>query len=287
MICNEKVTKMNDLHDIVERADAVVILAGAGMGVDSGLPDFRGTQGLWKEYPELMNRDLNFEEMANPKWFREDAKLAWAFYGHRLHKYLEVQPHTSFDLLLELCKSKNDDYFVVTSNVDNHFKKAGFDPMKIHEVHGSLAYFQCIYGCKRDIWAADYDSVVVDKHSFIATSTPSCPHCGKLARPNVLMFDDYGWLCERERRQRKRFESWKRNMRGSKKKVLIIEIGAGKAIATIRRIAECLYLQEFHESSFVRINPRDCDVPDGAISIQSGGLDGITTLLQKEISNAG
>jgi len=63
--------------------------ADAGMGVDLGLglglPDFRGTRGLWEEYPELGRRDLDFEEMANPK-------LAWAFYGHRLHKHLEVQP---------------------------------------------------------------------------------------------------------------------------------------------------------------------------------------------------
>jgi len=270
---------MKELHDIVEQADAVVILAGAGMGVDSGLPDFRGSKGLWKEYPELENRDLNFEEMANPKWFREDAQLAWAFYGHRLHKYFEIEPHAGFDMLLKLCKSKNDNYFVLTSNVDNHFQKAGFDPLKIHEVHGSLTHLQCISGCKRDIWSADYDAVTVDAKHFKATSMPSCPHCGKLARPNVLMFDDDGWLQERERNQRNRFEAWQHKIWDTKEKVLIIEIGAGKAIATIRRIAERMYLQEFWGSNFVRINPRDCDVPDGAISIQSGGLDGITTLL--------
>jgi len=265
---------------MVEQADAVVILAGAGMGVDSGLPDFRGAKGLWKEYPELERRDLDFEKIANPKWFRNDPKLAWAFYGHRLHKYLGVQPHAGFDMLLELCKKKSDNYFVVTSNVDHHFQKAGFDPLKIHEVHGSLMYFQCIYGCKRDIWPADYGSVVVDQKSFIATSTPSCPHCGRIARPNVKMFDDDGWLCERERGQRKRFERWKHQVWDARKKVLMIEIGAGKVVTTIRTISEQLYLKEFHNSKFVRINPRDCDVPDGAMSIQSGGLEGIATLLQ-------
>jgi len=279
------VNQMNNLYDIVEQADAVVILSGAGMGVDSGLPDFRGTKGLWKEYPELMNRDLDFEEMANPKWFREDAKLAWAFYGHRLHKYLEVKPHAGFDMLLELCKKKSDNYFIITSNVDNHFQKAGFDPLKIHEVHGSLAYFQCIYGCKQAIWPADYDSVQVDERSFVATTTPHCPHCGRIARPNVQMFDDYGWLCNREREQRKRFEHWQHQVWDSRKKVLIIEIGAGKVIATIRRIAERLYLQGFHGSNFVRINPRDCDVPEGAISIQSGGLDGVTMLLKGYVND--
>jgi len=274
---------MNILHDIVNQADAVVILSGAGMGVDSGLPDFRGTKGLWKEYPELMKRGLNFEEMANPKWFREDAKLAWAFYGHRLHKYLDTKPHAGFDMLLELCKQKSDNYFIITSNVDNHFQKSGFDPLKIHEVHGSLVYYQCIFGCKRDIWSADYDSVQVDERNFVATSIPQCSHCGRVARPNVMMFDDYGWLCEREREQRKRFEHWQAQIWDAKKKVLIIEIGAGKVIATIRRISERLYLQDFEASNFVRINPRDCDVPEGAFSIQSGGLDGVATLLKEPV----
>jgi len=269
---------MKEIQEIVDQADAIVITAGAGMGVDSGLPDFRGSKGLWKEYPELMNRSLNFEAMANPKWFREDPELAWAFYGHRLHKYLEITPHAGFDILLDLCRQKSDNYFVVTSNVDNHFQKAGFDPLKVHEVHGSLAYFQCIHGCKRDIWPADYNAVVVDQHRFVATTVPDCPYCGKIARPNVMMFDDYGWLCEREREQRRRFETWSRSVWDARQHVLIIELGAGTAIATIRRISERLYLQDFYKADFIRINPRDDAAPGGAISIRSGALEGIKTL---------
>jgi len=271
--------KLNDLHDIVEKSDAVVILAGAGMGVDSGLPDFRGTHGLWEEYPELGRRDLDFEEMANPKWFRNDPKLAWAFYGHRLHKYLEVQPHAGFDMLLSLCEKKKD-YFVITSNVDNQFQKAGFDVSKIHEIHGSLLHFQCIYGCKGNIWDADPASIQVDEEQFEATLVPKCPHCKRVARPNVMMFDDYGWLCDREKRQRKRFESWKRKVRDRNMKVLMIEIGAGTTVASIRRISEQLYNKDLYLPEFIRINPRDIDVPEGATCIQAGGLEGITQLLR-------
>jgi NAD-dependent SIR2 family protein deacetylase len=274
---------MNILHDIVDQAYAVVILSGAGMGVDSGLPDFRGTKGLWKEYPELGRRDLDFEEMANPKWFRDDPKLAWAFYGHRLHKYLKVKPHAGFDMLLALCEKKKD-YFVVTSNVDNQFQKAGFDSSKIHEIHGSLLHIQCIYGCKRSIWDADPASIQVDEEKFEATLMPMCPHCGRVARPNVMMFDDYGWLCDRERKQGQRFDVWKQKMRHHNRKVLMIEIGAGTTVAAIRRISERLYLQDFYGSNFVRINPRDCDVPEGAFAIQSSGLDGVVTLLRGHVS---
>jgi len=266
---------MKEIEEMVAQADAIVITAGAGMGVDSGLPDFRGTKGLWKEYPDLMNRDLDFEEMANPKWFHEDAKLAWAFYGHRLHKYLEVQPHAGFEMLLELCRQKSDQYFVITSNVDNHFQKAGFDADKIHEVHGSLAYFQCVYGCKGDIWPADYESVKIDPNQFLATAMPTCPYCSRVARPNVLMFDDYDWLCDKEREQRRRFETWSRQVWDAKQRVLVIELGAGKVIATIRRISERLFQKGFHKSDFIRINPRDDQVPEGAVGIKAGALEGI------------
>lgn len=95
-----------------------------------------------------------------------------------------------------------------------------------------------------------------------------------------MMFDDYGWLCDRERRQRKRFESWKRKVWDRKKKVLIIEIGAGTTVASIRRIFEQLSNKGFYNSNFIRINPRDIEVPVGATCIKSSGLEGIAQLFK-------
>ena len=71
----------------IENADAILITAGAGMGVDSGLPDFRGAEGFWKAYPAIAKLGLSFSQMANPAWFETDPALAWAFYGHRLNLY--------------------------------------------------------------------------------------------------------------------------------------------------------------------------------------------------------
>jgi NAD-dependent SIR2 family protein deacetylase len=70
---------------ILKNADALLISAGAGIGVDSGLPDFRGNQGFWKAYPPIAKLGKSFVEIANPHWFHRDPKLAWAFYGHRLN----------------------------------------------------------------------------------------------------------------------------------------------------------------------------------------------------------
>ena len=68
----------------VAMADALLVTAGAGMGVDSGLPDFRGDKGFWKAYPPFERLGVSFVDMANPGWFARDPELAWGFYGHRL-----------------------------------------------------------------------------------------------------------------------------------------------------------------------------------------------------------
>ena len=79
--------------DLIANAEALLITAGAGMGVDSGLPDFRSARGFWRAYPPLEKLALSFEEMAQPRWFAEKPKMAWAWYGHRLQLYRDTKPH--------------------------------------------------------------------------------------------------------------------------------------------------------------------------------------------------
>ena len=81
------------------RSEAILIGAGAGMGVDSGLPDFRGDQGFWRAYPPYERMGLNFVSLANPRWFTEDPTLAWGFYGHRMELYRRTTPHPGFAIL--------------------------------------------------------------------------------------------------------------------------------------------------------------------------------------------
>ena len=81
---------------LIRDADALMITAGAGMGVDSGLPDFRGNEGFWNAYPPFRERNLSFVDLANPTWFESDPRQAWGFYGHRQLLYRETQPHHGF-----------------------------------------------------------------------------------------------------------------------------------------------------------------------------------------------
>src|SRR5262249_16202835 len=178
----------------VASADALLIAAGAGMGVDSGLPDFRGDQGFWRAYPPYQKLGLRFTSLANPQWFVRDPALAWGFYGHRLNLYRTTQPHQGFQLLLSWARRMRCGAFVFTSNVDGQFQRAGFDPERIVEAHGAIDWMQCTEECGAGLFSADPISVTVKEATMRAREPlPACPKCGALARPNILMFGDWGW----------------------------------------------------------------------------------------------
>src|SRR5580693_5442297 len=108
---------LNRAATVISDADAILIGAGAGMGVDSGLPDFRGPQGFWRAYPVYEKLGLDFAAMANPRWFERDPAFAWGFYGHRLELYRQTQPHPGFAILRAWAARKEHGAFVFTSNV--------------------------------------------------------------------------------------------------------------------------------------------------------------------------
>lgn len=152
----------------IKNTKSIIITAGAGMGVDSGLPDFRGPEGFWKAYPPLMKLGLTLPETSTPSWFTRDPHFAWGFFGHRFHLYRNTQPHKGFSLLKKWCQSKEGNYFIFTSNVDGHFQKAGFSEEKIVECHGSINYLQEVNG-SGDIWPAPKDfNVIVDEKTLHA-----------------------------------------------------------------------------------------------------------------------
>ena len=196
---------IEDAAQAILQADALYLGSGAGMGVDSGLPDFRSTEGFWKAYPPVAKLKLRFEEMANPRWFAEDPEFAWGFYGHRLNLYRETIPHEGFGILRKWGDAMRGGAFVYTSNVDGHFQRAGFDKHQVLECHGSLNHLQCLKGCGQEIWSAEHCMVEVDEDTLRAAHPlPSCPTCEELARPNVLMFGDWGWDSSRTRGQQER-----------------------------------------------------------------------------------
>jgi len=266
--------------EIIKKSDAVLITAGAGIGVDSGLPDFRGNEGFWKAYPPIARRGISFYEMANPDWFHKDSKLAWAFYGHRLNLYRSTTPHSGFIHIKGVIKQKKDGYFVFTSNVDGQFQKAGFSDQQIEECHGSIHHLQCSKPCADKIWCADSIEIDIDMEKFEALEPlPVCPDCGSPVRPNILMFGDWGWISHRTGDQGKRMSKWLENLKINQSKLVVIEIGAGNAVPTVRHLSENIASQL--SAKLIRINPRDYQVPDGHISIPENAEKGIKQIMEK------
>jgi len=263
--------------EAIKKSDAVLITAGAGLGVDSGLPDFRGDKGFWKAYPPIAKLGISFVDMANPHWFEADPQLAWAFYGHRKNLYKATEPHRGFQIMLNWAKEKKHGYFVFTSNVDGHFQKAGFNKDAVYEVHGSINHFQCTKPCSYDIWAAHDVDINIDMETFQAQEPlPKCPNCGGLARPNVLMFGDWHWVDNRSAEQSRRFHDWLNELEKNNTRLVIIESGAGKAVPTVRFESESVFRK--NNADFIRINPRDYEVPDGAISLPMGTLEALEAI---------
>jgi len=98
---------------VIREAEAFIITAGAGMGVDSGLPDFRGDQGFWKAYPAYDRLRISFAECATPRHFADDPHFAWGFYGHRTNLYRDTIPHDGFHIIKKWIERNCADYFVV------------------------------------------------------------------------------------------------------------------------------------------------------------------------------
>lgn len=250
-------------------ATALVFTAGAGMGVDSGLPDFRGPEGFWRAYPPYRALGLAFEDLANPRWFVDDPALAWGFYGHRLNLYRRTVPHEGFQVLRRLSARVNGNHFVFTSNVDGHFASAGFEAERIAEVHGAIRIFQCTKGSCDGLWDAPHEEVDVDLATGRARGAfPVCPRCKALARPNILMFGDWGWDDARSTMQSERLTRWLDAAIAGR--VVVIECGAGTAIPTVRAFGEQILRRSAGRASLIRINVREPEVPPGQIGIPSG-----------------
>ncbi len=254
----------------VKSSSAMVITAGAGMGVDSGLPDFRGDRGFWKAYPMYERLGLSFVKAANPVHFAMDPPFGWGFYGHRANLYRETEPHQGFQLLLSWIEKFKLSCFIATSNVDGHFQKAGFSEEQVYEVHGSIHHLQCLNPCSDAIWQ-NSENIPIDHSSMRALHIPRCPHCGVTARPNILMFGDFSWLSDRTDRQRVSFRQFLHQHQEDQ--IVVVEMGAGTGVPTIRRLSESMGSRR--HTTVVRINPREPNISFPHISLPCGALEGL------------
>jgi NAD-dependent SIR2 family protein deacetylase len=266
----------NDLRQAVawlEDADGLLITAGAGIGTDAGVPDFRDGKGFWRAYPAVGREGMRFDEIASPEAFQETPRLAWGVYGLRLNMCRQAQPHAGYDILREWARALPRGAFVYTSNVDGHFARAGFAPERIAESHGSIHTLQCLNACTPVLWsAADFNPVVDIETCRLISPVPMCPHCGAVARPNTLMSNDWKWVPDLVLQQHSRLENW---LAGTKR-LVVVEVGAGNASATLRKFGER------QAPRVIRIDRNDATIaPHVGVGVQGPVLDGLRRIHER------
>lgn len=256
------------IAQLIQSADAIVIFAGAGMGVDSGLEQYRGENGLWKKSIRINDTEVNYYDLMKVEAFRETPELAWGLIGFLMEKYDKTQPHQGFTILKKILFNKS--YFVVTSNIDEHFQKAGFHRKNIFEIHGSIYNSQCMYNAECETWDTEYPKM--EKDSITASPPfPMCPVCNSYCRPNIHLFEDDFFVPAIAADQQFRYMEWQDKIKRFRKNTIAIEIGAGTTISTLRR-----YSEEFAADKFplIRINLNDAETTkSNHISVALGALD--------------
>ncbi|NOR56606.1 MAG: NAD-dependent protein deacetylase [Sulfurovum sp.] len=238
--------------EIINNAEVILVLAGAGMSADSNLPTYRDKEGFWNDYPPYREIKKDYVAMTSPHGFSSDPHFAWGFFAHQYKLYKNAVPHEGYTKLLDLLLSKKD-YFVVTTNVDGLFIKSGFAKKYLHEAHGSIHKLQCSRPCHREAWEIESLNVEIDYSTMNALDPlPLCPTCGAVSRPNIFMFGDtdesYVW--EESQESASKFREWRQ--KNLHKKVVILEIGVG-AEGLKRHVKQ--YYQEFSDTTLIRINP--------------------------------
>lgn len=247
------------------------------MGVDSGLPDFRGNEGRWGSIETGTKKSI-FEIM-NPKAFIKNPIFSWDLYASRMIQYAKTEPHNGFQIILNWIQKYNLDYFILTSNVDNQFQKAGYNKLKIRELHGSIFHLQCTVPCSNDIWENNIKLEQI-KNNIQKEIFPKCTKCGEISRPNVYMFRDNTYLPERSKKQEKQFQFFLDTNKNNQ--IIVFEIGSGPHVQSIRKKTRMLGIN--YNTKIIRINPKDFKIKKPHIGIDKGALETLT-MIEKYITN--
>lgn len=164
-------TRGSDLGRLKERladARALTVLTGAGISADSGVPTFRGTDGLW--------RNFRAEDLATPEAFERDPRLVWEWYNWRRELIATKQPNDAHAAIADL-ERRGGQFWLITQNVDGLHRAAG--SRQLSEIHGNIWMVRCTE-CGH----------IAENRDVPITILPICTRCTGLLRPHIVWFGE-------------------------------------------------------------------------------------------------
>lgn len=222
---SNKSDKISQLKDAIEMAEAIVIGAGAGISTSAG---FTYNGARFKKYFADFEEKYGFQDMYSGGFYPyKTAEEHWAYWSRYIYvnRYMNP-PKPVYEELYQLIKDK--DYFVLTTNVDHCFQKAGFDKERLFYTQGDYGLFQCSEPCCAETW--DNETIIKEMleqqtdMKIPSKLLPICPHCGKPLTMNLRADDkfveDLGWY-----KADKRYQEFLLT-RGNKR-ILFLELGVG------------------------------------------------------------
>lgn len=159
---------LSDAQAALASAQRIAVLTGAGISADSGVPTFRGPDGLW--------RSFRAEELATPEAFARDPRLVWEWYDWRRQRIAAVSPNAAHEALVRL-EHRTADYWLITQNVDGLHRLAG--SRRLSEIHGNIWMTRCT-ACGQ----------VREDRTVPLPILPHCDACGALRRPHIVWFGE-------------------------------------------------------------------------------------------------
>ncbi len=148
----------------------VLVITGAGVSAESGIPTFRGEDGYW--------RNFSAAKLATPEAFERDPKLVWEWYSERRQRISNARPNAGHEAIAKLARQA-DEFLLVTQNVDDLHFRAGLANEAMVQIHGNIFVTRC---CRCD-FRRDYNH----EHEDVL---PRCPGCAALMRPGVVWFGE-------------------------------------------------------------------------------------------------
>jgi NAD-dependent deacetylase len=166
-------SQIQSLAERIRGARRLTILTGAGISAASGVPTFRGDDGLWRQY--------RAEDLARPEAFERNPRLVWEWYAWRRETIAGCRPNAAHEVIAAWSQTRPQ-CLVITQNVDDLHVRAG--TRNLTRIHGSIWELSCWNACAKG--AAGWR----DERVPLGELPPRCPHCGGVARPAVVWFGE-------------------------------------------------------------------------------------------------